>query len=1033
MRKFFLPALLALSACSAHNGRISSLEECFHRPDTMQTAVYWYWMNDNISKEGVINDLKAMKEVGINRAFIGNQSLNDELDFGDVKLFTPEWWDITRTALKTAGELGIDIGIFNCPGWSQSGGPWVTDDKSMRYLACSTMELEGPSGKKETVLPEVAENALEDVKILAFPAIEERTTAWKVTKKKMQPLSIDVDASGDGYKTLFVTVCEPALTYAMCQVWDAQNDVMLVEKNMTRAPNPSTGFIPYAPLVVSLTPDVKKYRVEFLENSDNDFEVEMTLSTKSYVEQYPQKSLAKMHPNPSPDWDSYMWKAQAEADGSQVIDPESIIDLTDMVEDGVLKWEVPQGKWTIMRFAMRTTGRKNEPASPEGTGLEIDKMSKEIAAWHFDQFIGEILRRIPAEDRPTFSTVVEDSYETGSENWTDDMAEVFENTYGYDPTPFLPALYGNIVGSQDLSDRFLWDLRRLVADRVAFEYIGGMQEISAKHGLTTWLETYGHWGFPSEFLLYGSLSDEVAGEFWSSGYLGDLENRDASSCAHIYGKKKVWSESCTSGTPPFTQYPRTMKQRIDRFFTEGINATLLHFMIEQPYEDKEPGMVATFGNEFNRKNTWFPHMGSFVSYLKRCNFLLQQGTYVADVAYFIGEDAPKMKGICDPALPKGHSFDFINSDVLMHRASVKDGKLTLPDGLSYSVLVLPPQETMRPEVARRIRELVVQGLTVIGPAPGRSPSLCDYPDADAEVREIASELWGEEKIRKVGKGYVFAGDQSLEDVFSFLGIEPDFADWSDPDSPVLFIHRSLRNGEIYFVSNQSDAPLKIDACFRTAGRRPQLWNPVDGSIRDLEEYSVKDGKTYIPLEFNEQESCFIIFDKKGRPARNPEPNFPARTLIQSLNGPWTVSFQKERGGLSEPLKTDTIGDWCLVEGLEHYSGLGTYKTSFTLDEIPQGQVFIQFADIMVTARVRLNGKEVGCLWTTPFRVNVTDALTLGENILEVEVANNWQNRMIGDAQLPEEDRLTWTNKQWWFGDESLQPSGLFGPVELFLL
>jgi hypothetical protein len=312
-------------------------------------------------------------------------------------------------------------------------------------------------------------------------------------------------------------------------------------------------------------------------------------------------------------WDWYMWPTQPEPLQTGLIaQPDKVIDLTEkMQENGKLEWEVPAGEWIIYRTAMLTTGVTNGPASPEATGLEVDKMSQKHVADHFDAFMGEILRRIPAKDRKSLVATVEDSYEMGGQNWTDDMITVFRKRYGYDPVPWLPVMYGQVIGSQDQSERFLWDLRRLVADRVAYDYVAGLRKVSNKNGLTTWHECYGHWGCPGEFLMYGGQSDEVAGEFWSEGSLGDIENRATSSCAHIYGKQKVWAESCTAGGPPFNRYPYVMKQRTDRFFCEGINATLLHLYIQQPDNTTFPGISADFGNEFNRKNIWFQQMHIF--------------------------------------------------------------------------------------------------------------------------------------------------------------------------------------------------------------------------------------------------------------------------------------------------------------------------------------------------------------------------------------------------------------------------------------
>lgn len=416
----------------------------------------------------------------------------------------------------------------------------------------------------------------------------------------------------------------------------------------------------------------------------------------------------------------------------------------------------------------------NGPALEDGAGLEVDKWSPAHLAKHYDAFVGELCRRIPAADRKSWKVIVADSYEKGGQNFGDDFFEAFEARYGYDARPYLPVFSGLTVGDRDRSDRFLWDLRRMMADRLSYDHIGALRELAHRDGFTTWLENYGHWGFPGEFLQYGGQSDEVAGEYWSEGELGDIENRAASSCAHIYGKNKVSAESFTAAFSPYARHPYRMKQRGDRFFSEGINNTLLHVYISQAADGPKPGMNAFFGNEFNRNNTWFGQLDLFITYLKRCNFMLQQGLNVADAAYFIGEDVPKMTGVCDPALPAGYQFDYINAEVLCRDATVRDGLLTLPHGTQYRVLVLPRQETMRPEVLERVMQLVREGAVVLGPAPTRSPSLAGYPEADGRVQAMAAGLWGPEKgkhVNRYGKGMVFDGC-SMEEVFEAIGLVP---------------------------------------------------------------------------------------------------------------------------------------------------------------------------------------------------------------------------------------------------------------------
>ena len=1004
---------------------LASLEKGFKDvPDSIRVGAYWYWLSDNISKEGVIRDLHAMKEAGITRAFIGNIGI-DNLPYGEVKIFTPEWWDAIHAALKTATELDIEMGIFNSPGWSQSGGPWVKPEESMRYLSSSDLRVSGPKSLVCTLPGYTKESQL--VRVLAYPA---RTNpyrkTWQAVKTRNEPFALEMPVDKDRIIRSFTFTTKSTIrtdAELQAKVGDEYKTIRKFEIDRSNFAL-NVGFEPYAPVVLSL-PETQTTTFRLLLEGRGVAEGTATLSDEHVVERYPEQTLAKMFQRPLPYWPTYMWPRQDwyESATGFVIPVDKVMDLTAFVSaNGTLTWNVPEGDWTISSLEMKTTGVTNSPATPEATGLEIDKMSKKHVAKHFDAFMGEIMRRVPEADRKSFKVAVQDSYETGGQNWTDDMIERFTQVYGYNPVPYLPALSGKVVGNEDISSRFLWDLRRLIADRVAYDYVGGLGEICHQHGLTTWLENYGHWGFPAEFLQYGGQSDEVAGEFWSVGELGDIENRAASSSAHIYGKRRVWAESCTSGGPNFGRYPYDMKQRVDRFFTEGINASLLHLYIHQPYEDRNPGMSAWFGNDFHRKNTWFSQMHVFTGYLRRANLMLQQGTYVADVAYFIGEDAPKMTGLEEPKLPKGYAYDYINAEVLMTRATVKDGRLTLPDGMCYRLLVLPAQQSMRPKLLKKISEMVQDGLAVYGEPPVYSPSLSGYPEADKEVLRLGRELFAGKSF---GAGKLFRQGTDLQQALDDLGIIPDFK--TAKEAPLLYIHRTMEEGEIYFVSNQSEEKTSAECGFRVpAGLKPELWNPLTVEIHRLTDYKRSGDMTYLTLELEGNESSFIVF-RKGSKASGGMPNYQ---VIHTVTSPWTVSFEQGKRGPSTPVTFNSLYDWkdSNDEKIRYFSGEAVYTTHFTLENLPQQESYIDLGKVMVMATVKLNGQYAGGVWTNPYRLNVTDYLQKGENVLEVTVVNNWQNRLIGDQQLPENERPTWTPVNPWRANSPLQSSGLLGPV-----
>ncbi len=1027
--KWIAAALLLFSGGpSFAQDSMGSVEKNFkNTPESQQLGVYWYWIAGNMSKEGVVKDLKAMKSVGINRAFIGMIGENQGAPQGPVRMFTDEWWDILHTMFKTAGELGIEIGMFNSPGWSQSGGPWVEPSQSMRYLGYAKDTLSGPM-KFKGKLPEVGEEA-QPVRVIAYP-LAKATTSFAVGKDDDGTFTFKA-AKADTVRSIFLRPVEKEIVSEAALYAKVGNDLSLVEEFLIDRSRSDTnvGFEPFAPIVVSIPETVAS---EFVLKVKPGVVKSVTLSGTPAVERYPEKSLSKMWQTPHPMWDAYMWRDQPDYKG---IPAGEVKDVTaKMSEDGTLEWDVPAGDWVVMRTAMLPTGTLCSPAPAEGTGLETDKMSKKHIRAHFNNYLGQILKRIPAQDRKTFKVCVEDSYETGGQNWTDNMIEDFIAAYGYDPVPYIPVMSGVVVGNEDISDRFLWDLRRLVANEVSYNYVGGLREVSNENGLTTWLENYGHWGFPGDFLQYGSQSDEIAGEFWSFGSLGDIENRVASSCGHIYGKKKVWAESFTCGGPDFTQYPGQMKQRGDRFFTEGINATLYHLYIQQP-DDRVPGINAWFGNEFNRNNTWFSQLDVFNDYIKRCNYMLQQGRYIADVAYFLGEDCPKMTGIKDPELPEGFSFDYINSDVIM-KACVKDGKLTLESGMQYSVLVLPKIKTMRPELLEKLEKLVSEGLVVLGPAPERSPSLQNYPECDIKVRNLAARMWKgntDPFLRSVsyGKGKIYK-DASLEQVLADLGIAPDFTT-DDPSLPLQFIHLRLSDGEYYFVSNQGDKAISFDGLFRVKGKTPELWNPLTKDIHDMPQYKTLTKTTKVPMRLEAYESSFIVFRKDTDRTSSDGCNYPAKTVLTTIDTPWTVAFQEKRGGPDKPVTFGTLYDWTTSDDarIKYFSGNATYTNSFKVKKLPQEPVYLDLGKVMVMAKVKINGEYAGGVWTAPYRLNITSLLRKGVNTIEVEVVNCWRNRLIGEKDaIPAADRFTFQTATYLNKDSELQPSGLLGPVEL---
>jgi len=1058
-----------------------ALESGFSNPPAQTRPwCYWYWISDNISKEGITQDLEAMKRVGIGEALIGNIFLDNQ-PAGRIKVLSEEWWGLVEHAIREGGRIGVDIGMFNCPGWSQSGGPWIKPEQTMRYVVASETRVAGPKKLSEKLV--VPKDPFQDIAVLAFPAPQadadslaacsphltctpavpgaekladgDRATAATIATgpaKKQKPVTIDIELSSPLIARSLEIYPTDQPFGAECELQAQAGDgrFQTVRKFRCDRSNPSlnTGFMPRGPVVISFpTVTSRHFRVvfsNFIGKTQKAELAEIHLSGAAQLESFIEKQLAKMHATPLPLWDAYLWSATAEPDSPKLVVPlAEVKNLTaQLSSDGTLTWDVPAGDWILQRIGMTPTGMSNSPASPEGQGLEVDKMNGTLARKHFDAFIGQLLQRMPASDRKAFKQVVADSYEMGSQNWTDGFEKTFRRQYGYDPLPWLPVLSGRMIGSADQSDRFLWDLRRLIADHVATDYVGGLRAAANAHGLSLWLENYGHWGFPGEFLKYGSLSDRIGGEFWVTGDLGSIECRAASSCANTYGKPFVSAESFTGG-PPFQNSPKDLKPRGDWSFCEGINHVVLHVCIQQPDDSKYPGINAPWGTEFNRHNTWFEQGGrAWIDYERRCCWMLQQGWRVADAAYFIGEDAPKMTGVRDPELPPGRDFDYINAEVIEKSLSVKDGRLVLPHGVSYRVLVLPKLATMRPELLRKLRDLVKAGATVAGEPPLRSPSREDFPGCDGQVRQLAAEIWGAEKLpargeRPLGKGRVIWG-KTLADIFAENQTPPDIEYRNTAaDSKFLFTHRHSADAEIYFVSNQRDRAERVNCAFRVVGKQPELWNAVTGERRVLPQWREANGQTQVTLDFAPQQSWFVVFRQPGPPPVSGSQNFPAAQPLITLNRPWQVAFDPKWGG-PERAEFATLSDWTMrsEEGIRFYSGTATYRTTLDLPaEVisnPGRKLLLDLGKVCDVATVRLNGQEIGTLWTPPWAVDISSAAIAGSNSLVIAVINPWNNRLVRDSHLPADRRLTTLSLPTVKTNAPLRAAGLLGPVTVLV-
>ncbi|MHB8973199.1 MAG: glycosyl hydrolase [Pirellulaceae bacterium] len=742
---------------------------------------------------------------------------------------------------------------------------------------------------------------------------------------------------------------------------------------------------------------------------------------------------------------------------------EAVVDLTASLDSaGRLDWHAPPGEWIVIRYGYTLLGSKTKCVSPGSQGYEIDFLSSAAMDRHFAETGEQLVKDAGLLAGTTLKYFHDDSYEVGADvpgylqgDWTPEFREEFRRRRGYDLLPYLPVLAGKIVGNREHSNRFLWDYRRTIGDLFVAGHYGRFRDLAHQAGVGTHPESGGPFWPHIDALQCLGTNDIPMGEFWKrkTEPEGDIwwaydygicdTVKQAASAAHIYGKPVCQAEAFTSMGPNWEEDPFMLKDVGDRALCAGLTRNVLCFYVHQPSLDIKPGYQwEAAGTHFDRNVTWWDQIHAWLTYLTRCQHLLQQGQFVADLCYFYGEDVPNFvpaKSHMNPPLPPGRDCDTLNAEVLLQRLSVRDGRLVLPDGMSYRALVLPQRQSMSPPVLQKIKTLVEAGATIVGPRPVRAPGLTDYPRCDDEVRSLANTLWGDvdgERVheRQVDQGRVCCG-VDLDTMLRADGILPDFeATDGQPGAAFDYIHRAGSGCDIYFVSNQQNRTERAACAFRVTAQQPELWDPVSGQRRDAVEFRLEPGRTIVPLEFAPRQAWFVVFRKPLEPNRAGGRNFPNVSIVATLEGPWQVAFDPRWGGPAS-VSFDGLVDWTThpEPGVKYYSGKATYTRRFDLPPSCPADgrtIYLDLGVVKNLADVRLNGVSLGVVWTAPWRVDMTSAVKTRDNQLEVDVINLWPNRLIGDAALPPEQRRTVTNVKKFTPDSPLLPSGLLGPVTI---
>ncbi|MBD3268076.1 glycoside hydrolase [bacterium] len=726
-----------------------------------------------------------------------------------------------------------------------------------------------------------------------------------------------------------------------------------------------------------------------------------------------------------------------------------ILDLTDRMNSaGILDWHVPEGNWTVLRFGFTPTNAHVSTYSGEWKGHVVDYLRQSA----FDRYWNEIVVPLLAEAGPLKGTVLRqletDSWECGGMNWSDHFRDDFLKYRGYDPLPYLPIIAGKIVENREVSNRFLADFRKTLGDCVSDNHYKRFAELAHKNNLQIQPESGGPHAGPLDAIKNLGHNDIVVGEFWVPSPhrprpVDRFFLKQSSSVAHIYGKKYVAAESFTSIGPHWNDVLwQAQKPSADHEFCSGLNMVFFHTFTCSPKEMGLPGQEYFAGTHVNPQVTWWDHADAFIDYLNRCQFLLQKGDFVADVLYYYGDHVPNVARLKedDPArvLP-GYDYDITNEDILL-QLQVKDGQIVVSGGVQYRLLVLPDHQVLSLAVLEKVEELVRQGATVLGPKPLRLVSLVGGDKAQRKFKTISNRLWGKNPQpsgqKTVGEGKLYWGETGRE-VLQKVGIYSDFHIKGNLDPSFLdYIHYTLGDAPMYFVCNQTGQSLDVDCLFRVTGRKPELWDPLTGNIRALNTFTQNDSHTTIPLHFGPYGSWFILF-------RDPIPaqqqgaanrNFPILSKKQDIAGAWNVSFDPAWGG-PESIRFDTLKSWTEHDppGIRYYSGKAKYTKTFALNfpVNPNKRYWLDLGEIgdIGIASARMNGADLGIVWTKPFRVDITSCVKEENNRLEITVINSWRNRLVGDRNLPKKERYTQTNirirPEW-----EILESGLLGPVTI---
>lgn len=1070
--------LLLLSIPNAFAQTDSLRSGFLNPPQEAKPRVWWHWMNGNISEDGIRKDLRWMDSVGIGGVQIFDASLETpEVVKPKVVYMTEPWKRCFKTAVSVADSLGMEVAMMATPGWSNTGGPWVKPQDAMKKLVWRTLDVGGGrtlrlqmpepytvSGTFQNVKASGTASSVsyyEDVALIAVrlpecgdnfvSSIKEVTSStgkidWKALTDDDVTTAVTLprDTTG-GNPWIQFSLSKPAevsslsisdgLLFSQFR-WMRPRDMKWLEvsddgEHFRKVLDIENGSCFLS--TISFSPIRAQYFRVVWKGTRRPLRIgELRLSTQPRVNHAEEKAAfgtpTDIGHYPSPNFKG--------------INPATdIIDLTGHMDSlGRLTWTAPDGQWRVYRFGCSLTGKMNHPAPKEATGLEVDKLDSLAVSRYLDDYFALYDDFLDEKARLGINSLLMDSYEAGICNWTHDMWREFKRRCGYDMRLWMPALAGVVIADGDKTDRFLYDFRSTIGALLADNLYGQVSERLRRQGMTTYFEAHETCRvMESDGMDIKRRASFPMGAMWASlpvmnytltqdlGKQGD--SHETASTAHIYGQQIAAAESMTCNGLDgqglaYSLWGGNLKPVVDLEFANGINRVVIHSSDHQPDDTHLPGFsLGVYGQWFHRHETWAKHARPWVEYISRSSFMLQQGLYVADVAYYYGHDANVTALFSGkmPDVPQGYSYDYVSPHAFLNEFTYSNGRLVTPSGMEYKVLALDANaDRMTLKELEKIGRWIRSGLTVCGNKPKQSLSL---NDDDAAFRALADDLWS-------GK-YPNVSTEGIEDALAKASIAPDF-ECQRMDS-VRFVHRHKDGCEVYWVNNRSFLPHTLHASFRVSGLKPQRWNPETGAISDIA-YEYRDGRTWIDMEMQQGEACFIVFRGKADKKAALLPQKTERKTLISWWPAWKVMFQGDQVSPSVVV-ADCLMSYTesSLESIKYFSGTATYLNSFTLKakDLRRGRILLSLGDVGCIAEVSVNGHYVGQLWHSPYDIDITDYVRKGVNRLDIEVVNMWRNRIIGDRQPDCKRSWTFTSYPFFNASSPLQPSGLMGPVKVY--